>query len=287
MDSLVNNRKSKNKWTLIIRPVNRFSFLVVISSIWRYKDLLFLFVKRDFVSQYKQTILGPMWFFIQPFLNTIIFTIVFGNFAKISTDGIPQILFYLSGITLWNFFSDCLSKCSETFIKNTHLFSKVYFPRIVVPISIVLSSLIKFSVQFLLFLICFLYFLDDIQPNIYILLTPILILITGGLGLGFGLIFSSLTTKYKDLRFLLQFGIQLMMYASPIVYPLSIIPDKYKLFILANPMTSVIELFKYSFTGYGSVDLSILIYSFVAMLIILLIGVFTFNSIEKSFIDTI
>lgn len=287
MDSLVNNRKSKKKWTLIIKPVDSFSFIRVLSSIWKYRDLLFLFVKRDFVSQYKQTILGPLWFFIQPLLNTIIFTIIFGNFAKISTDGIPQILFYLSGITLWNYFSDCLSKCSETFITNTQLFSKVYFPRVVVPISIVISSLIKFSVQFLLFLICFLYFIEDIQPNIYILLTPILILITGGLGLGFGLIFSSLTTKYKDLRFLLQFGIQLMMYASPIVYPLSIIPDKYKLFILANPMTSVIELFKYSYTGFGSVDLSFLVYSSVAMLVILLIGILTFNSIEKSFIDTI
>ena len=279
-----------SQYKLVIKPKRRFDLRRTFSSVWQYRDLLFLFVRRDFVAQYKQTILGPMWFFIQPVLSTIVFTVIFGNIAKIPTDGVPSTLFYLSGITLWNYFADCFNKTSETFTANANIFGKVYFPRVVVPLSIVISNLIKFGVQLVLFLGVYLYFFfssDAIQPNLYLLLLPILILIMGGLGLGFGLIFSSLTTKYRDLKFLLQFGIQLMMYASPIVYPLSIVEGKYRLLLLANPVTGIIEAFRYSFLGLGTFNWLYLAYSLGFMTIILLIGIYIFDSIEKSFMDTV
>lgn len=281
----------KNKeWDLVLSP-QKSLFDVGIKQLLRYKDLIYLFVYRDFVSQFKQTVLGPLWFFIQPILTTITFTIIFGNIADISTDGMPRILFYLSGIVLWNYFSECVMKTSDTFIANQAIFGKVYFPRIVVPLSIVISCLLKLGVQLLIFLAVFAYYLfatgSVIKPNMYICLLPVMIIIMAGLGLGFGMIISAMTTKYKDLKFLVQFGIQLLMYASPVVYPLSVVSSKYKLFILANPMSSIIELFKLAFLGAGEFEWSYLLYSFCFMVIILFLGVVIFNKVEKSFVDTV
>ena len=276
-------------WDLEIRPKSNWCDLQL-KDIWRYRDLLMLFVRRDFVSVYKQTILGPLWFFIQPILTTITFTVIFGNVAQISTDGLPKILFYMSGIVAWSYFADCLDKTSATFVNNANIFGKVYFPRLIVPLSIVISNLLKFAVQFLLFLLFLVYFLVTdplLHPNLYILLTPFLLIIMAGLGLGFGIIISSLTTKYRDLRFLITFGIQLLMYATPIVYPLSVLPEKYKIFILANPMTSIIETFKYAYLGVGEFSWLSLSYSFGVMTIILLLGVMIFHKVEKSFMDTV
>jgi lipopolysaccharide transport system permease protein len=254
-----------------------------------YRDLLFLFVRRDFVAQYKQTILGPIWFFIQPILTTFTFVIIFGKVANIPTNGLPPILFYISGITLWNYFADCLVKTSDTFITNQHIFGKVYFPRLVIPLSIVVSNLIKLGVQFILFFAFYLFYIikgENIIPNAYALLLPILIIIMAGLGLGFGIIISAMTTKYRDLRFLIQFGVQLAMYTTPIVYPLEL-AGKYKYLILANPMTSIIEAFKFSFLGKGDFNWYYLLYSFVFMLVLLVIGLKVFNNVERKFVDTI
>lgn len=282
--------KEEENWDLIIKPKNKF-WNLKLNEILKYKDLIFLFVKRDFISQYKQTILGPIWFFIQPILTSITFVIIFGNFAKISTDGLPQILFYLSGITLWNYFSDTLIKTSDTFSINANLFGKVYFPRIIIPLSVVLSNLLKMGVQFLLFLFIWLYYLifqkTTIHPNQFILLFPLLISLMGLLGLSAGLIITSLTTKYRDFRFLIQFTVQLLMYATPIVYPLSIVPDKYKLIIELNPITSIIEIFKFAFLGSGQYSLTYLLYSIIVILILFLFGLWIFNKVEKSFIDTV
>ncbi len=260
------------------------------SQVWKYRDLLMLFVKRDIVTVYKQTILGPLWFFIQPILTTITFMFIFGNLAGISTDGVPQILFYLSGITIWNYFNETLIQTSKTFTENAPIFGKVYFPRLVLPLSKVISNLLKFGIQFGLFLITLLvyYFLGkDVYPNIYILLTPLLLLLMGGLGLGFGLISSALTTKYRDLTFLIAFGVQLLMYATPVIYPMSSISDKYQMYIWLNPLTSIVESFKYAYLGSGILDWFWLSYSCVFTLILLIVGAITFNRIEKSFVDTV
>lgn len=265
-------------------------FDVNIDELYRFRDLLFLFVKRDFVSVYKQTVLGPLWFFIQPILTTIIFTFVFGRVAGLPTDGIPQSLFYLAGITCWNYFADCLTKTSSTFIDNQNIFGKVYFPRLITPLSIVISSLIKFGIQFLLFLIYLSYELFNnsvIQPNLTILFIPFLIILMGLLGLGLGMIISSLTTKYKDLRFLIQFGIQLWMYITPVIYPLSSLSGKTKTIALLNPMTSIIETFKFAFLGSGDFNTMYLIYTTTITLIILIIGVLIFNRTEQNFMDTV
>lgn len=258
-------------------------------EIWKFSDLLFLFVKRDFISIYKQTILGPLWFFIQPILTTIIFTIVFGRIAGISTDGVPPILFYIAGITCWNYFAECLTKTSNTFIENQNIFGKVYFPRLIMPISIVFSSLIKFGIQFLLFLVIYFYYLynDSVSPNIYLLLFPLLIIFSGILSLGFGIIITSLTTKYRDLRFLIQFGIQLWMYATPIIYPLSTLEGKLKTIALINPMTSFIETFKYGFLGHGTFNWYYIAYSLIFTIIILIVGLFIFSKTEQNFMDTV
>ena len=265
-------------------------FDVDFKELWRYKDLILLLVRRDFVAIYKQTILGPLWFIIQPLLTTIMFTIVFGNIAKISTDGLPKMLFYLSGTVTWSYFASCLNSTSNTFIANAGIFGKVYFPRLAVPISIVISNLISYGLQFVFFLCFMAYFLicgSDIHPNIAILLTPVLLLIMAGLGLGLGIIISSLTTKYRDLRFLITFGVQLFMYATPVVYPLSMVPDKYKPFILANPMTPIIETFRYCYLGKGTFEWSHLGLSAATMLVILFIGFMMFSKVEKTFMDTI
>ena len=277
-------------WSDEITP-KRSLLHVNFSEIFHYKDLLFLFVKRDFISIYKQTILGPIWFFIQPILTTLIFTVVFGRIAGISTDGLPQILFYLAGITCWNYFSECLTKTSNTFIENQNIFGKVYFPRLIMPLSIVCSSLLKFGIQFLLFLIVFLYFFvnddNNLNPNIFILLFPVLILLTGLLSLGIGIFITSLTTKYRDFRFLIQFGIQLWMYATPIIYPLSTLEGKLKTMAIINPMTSIIETFKFGFLGHGTFDWYYLIYTAIFTFLTLIIGVLIFNKTEQNFMDTV
>ena len=260
-----------------------------LKKIWSYKDLIILFVKRDFISLYKQTILGPIWFIAEPLITMIVFTFIFGFMANLDTSSIPKPLFYLAGITMWNYFSECLIKTSNTFINNRSIFDKVYFPRIVVPISIVISGLLKFSVQILLFfIICIYYFIahNSININVVILLFPLLILIMAGLGLGFGLIISAITTKYRDLRFLIEFGVKLLMYGTTVVYPLSMAGD-YKWIILANPMTSIIETFKYGIFSKGVFDWFYLSYSFIFMIIVLFLGFVIFSKTEKSFIDTI
>ncbi len=277
------------EWTLEIKPVSGW-LNFHIKDVWRYRDLLLMFVRRDFVAVYKQTILGPFWFFLQPILTTITFTIVFGNIAKIPTDGIPPILFYMSGIVSWNYFADCLTRTSSTFVANANIFGKVYFPRLVSPLSNVISLLMKFGIQMVLLTGFIIYFKSNgsnVNPNLYILLTPYLIFLMGGLGLGFGIIVSSLTTKYRDLSFLVSFGVQLLMYATPVIYPLSALPDKYKWLVLANPMTAIVDTFRYAFLGAGSFNIENLIYSTIFMFVILSIGVVVFNRVEKTFMDTV
>lgn len=276
-------------WDIVITP-KRSLLALNFKEVWRYRDLLLLFVRRDFVAEYKQTILGPLWYFIQPLFTTIVFTVVFGNFAGISTDGLPPMLFYLAGVTCWNYFADCLRKTSTTFKDNQKIFGKVYFSRLTVPLSIVISNLIKFGIQILLFLGFYLYFFANgaaIQPNFALLLFPLLVILLAGLGLGFGLIVTSLTTKYRDLVFLIQFGVQLGMYATPVIYPLSEVPEKYQWLVLLNPMTSVIETFKYGVLGQGTFSWWYLGYSFVFTAILLVCGIAVFNFTEKNFMDTV
>lgn len=263
----------------------------ILKNIHQNRFLLWLFVKRDFVTNYKQTILGPLWFFIQPIFTTIIFSVIFGNFAGISTNGIPKILFYLSGLVLWNFFSDCLMKTSDTFNTNQHIFGKVYFPRIIVPISIIISNLLKLGIQFGLFIGIYVYYLNFTETilhiNLTILLIPLLILIISLFGLGLGILITSLTTKYRDLKFLIQFGVQLLMYSSPIIYPIDSLSGNLKTIILLNPISSIIQCFKYSFFGIGEVNFVWLIYSSIVILSILFFSTYIFNRIERTFMDTI
>jgi lipopolysaccharide transport system permease protein len=261
-----------------------------LGELWRYRDLVMLFVRRDFVSVYKQTILGPLWYLVQPLLTTLTFTFIFGSVAKLPTDGLPQFLFYMSGTVIWTYFAACLTKTSETFVNNANLFGKVYFPRLAVPVSILVSNLITFTIQFLFFLAFMLFFAlngSAVSPNPWILLTPVLILMMAGLGLGFGILISSLTTKYRDLRFLVQFGVQLLMYATPVIYPVSSIPERFQWIILANPMTSIVEAFRYAFLGAGSVNRMQLLYSFGFMAVIVAIGITIFNRVEQTFMDTV
>lgn len=282
--------QQEEHWDLVIKPKNKWYQLDLL-AIWKYRDLLMLLVRRDFVALYKQTILGPLWFFIQPVITTITFTIIFGNLAKISTDQMPPLLFYMSGITLWTYFSDCLTKTSNTFVSNASVFGKVYFPRLVVPISVLISNLIKLAIQVLLFLIVWVYYLntnDSIHPQWqWLWLFPVLIFLMAGLGLGLGILISSLTTKYRDFTFLISFGVQLLMYASPIVYPISIVSDKYRFWIMLNPISSIIESFKYIFLGSGYFSLYELAYSFVFMLVVLMLSVIVFNKVERTFMDTV
>lgn len=281
---------SKEEWDLVIKPKSSWIDLRF-KELWKYRDLLVLFVKRDFVAVYKQTILGPLWFFIQPILTTAMFALVFGFFGKLSTEDIPGPLFYLTGLTLWNYFSDCLTKTSETFIKNQSIFGKVFFPRLIVPLSITVSSLLKFGIQFVLFGVvwCYYYFIEQnafVQPNWAVAVVPLLVIMMAGLSLGFGIIFSSITTKYKDMNFLLAFGVQLMMYASSVVIPISVMGDYAWVFKL-NPMVNIIEAFKYAFLGAGEFSWMWLGYSFGFMCILLFFGIIIFNRVEKSFMDTV
>ena len=277
------------EWDLVIEPQSSL-FELHLADVWRYRDLLWLLVKRDFVSFYKQTILGPLWFFIQPLFTTIIFTFIFGNLAGLSTDGLPQPLFYMAGITAWNYFADCLTKTSTVFRDNAGIFGKVYFPRLIMPLSIVVSNLVRFGVQMILFfvMIAYYYFIGaDFHMNIFALLFPVLVLMMALLGLGLGLIITALTTKYRDLAFLISFGVQLMMYATTVIYPLSAAPAKYKWLIELNPMTGIIEAFRYGFLGEGVMTMSTLGYSVIVTLVSLVLGVVIFNKTEKTFVDTV
>lgn len=253
--------------------------------------LCFLFVKRDIVATYKQTVLGPLWFIIQPVLTTVTFTIIFGNVAQLSTDGMPKILFYLSGITIWNYFADSLNKTSNTFVVNQAMFGKVYFPRIIVPLSVIITNLFKFGIQFLLFIAIWIYFLivmpGSLTPTYEIAFIPVFLVTMAMLGLGFGALISAMTTKYRDMTYLVGFGVQLMMYASPIIYPLSTLSDKGQFYLKLNPMTSVIHNFKAAFLGAGSFDYWGMLYSFCFGLVILFLGLMVFTKVEKSFIDTV
>ena len=284
------NVSDPEHWDLIIKPHTRLLDLHL-ADVWRYRDLLWLFVRRDFVAVYKQTILGPLWFFIQPLLTTLVFTIIFSGVAKIPTDGYPAMLFYLAGTTPWNYFATCLTKTSSTFVQNAGIFGKVYFPRLVVPLSIVVSNIIQFGIQFVLFLGFLLYYLakgSTISPHwsLLLVLTPVLILLMATLGLGAGIIVSSLTTKYRDFTFLVAFGIQLMMYGTPIIYPLSAIPVKWRWLVELNPMTAPIEAFRALFLG-GPIPWSPLGISTAITATLLAIGVVIFNRVEKTFMDTV
>ncbi|EFI17267.1 ABC transporter, permease protein [Bacteroidetes oral taxon 274 str. F0058] len=277
-------------YTTIIKPKGKL-FEIDFKEIWRYRDLLVMFIKRDIVTQYKQTILGPTWYFIQPALTTIMYMVVFGGIAGISTDGLPQPLFYLAGIVLWQYFSECLNKTSATFTQNQHIFGKVYFPRLISPLSNVLSNLVRMSIQFLLFLIVYVYYVAvgvDVMPNVYVLLLPLLIVMLAGLSLGFGIIISSMTTKYRDLTILFTFIVQLWMYATPVIYPLSTITnEKIRMLMGINPLTSIFEAFKYGMLGVGQFSWGGLGYSFGFMVVLLLVGVVVFNKVQRSFMDTV
>lgn len=283
------SKELKEEWDLIIGNQSSL-FDLKFKEIWFYRDLLLMLVKRDFVSFYKQTILGPLWFFIQPLFTTIIFTFIFGNLAGLSTDGLPQPLFYMAGITAWNYFADCITKTSTVFKDNANIFGKVYFPRLIMPLGIVTSNLVRFGVQMLLFFGIMIYH-ALVGANFHITwavtLFPFLVLLMALLGLGIGLIITAMTTKYRDLSFLVTFGVQLLMYMTTVIYPLSAAPEKYKFLIQINPMTGIIEAFRYAFLGQGEFGFFSLFYSSIITLIILIIGVVIFNKTERDFIDTI
>ena len=276
-------------WTIYIKP-KRSLFQINIKEIWEFRDLIFMFIKRDIVTLYKQTILGPIWFFIQPILTMLVYIFVFANIAKLSTDGLPESLFYLSGIIMWNYFAECFNQTSDTFSQNSQIFGKVYFPRLILPISKIISGFIKFLIQSLLFYLVFFFYLvttDFLNPSWWILLSPLLVILMAGFGLGFGLIFTSLTTKYRDLKFLIQFGVQLLMFATPIIYPLSSVKGKLLTIMNYNPFTHVFESFKFAFLGKGVNNIEGLTYSIIFMLFVLFLGVLIFNKTEKNFMDTV
>jgi len=277
------------KWDLIITPKRGWLDLHL-KDIWIYRDLVFHFVKRDFVTFYKQTILGPLWYIIQPLLTTVVFSIVFGKIARISTEGVPRFLFYLSGTVAWGYFSDCVKETSDTFIKNAKIFGKVYFPRLTVPFSVVIISLVKFGIQFMLFLGFFVYFILNgapVNPNLFILLLPVLLLQMAVLGLGTGILISSMTTKYRDINFLVGFGLQLWMYATPVVYPVSVVPERFRFFYMLNPVASIVETFRHAFLGTGIVDGVDILISWAVTMLILFSGIVLFNRVDKTFMDTV
>ena len=282
----MNNQQS---WTEEIKSQNTL-FSINFKEVWHYRDLLLMLVKRDYVTFYKQTILGPIWFFVQPLMTTVVYLVLFGQIAKLSTDGAPQIAFYLAGITIWNYFSEALTKTSTVFKDNANLFGKVYFPRLIMPLAIVCSGLMKFAIQFGLFIAVVLYFTfinPKIHPNLWVLITPFLVFLMATFALGLGMIFSSLTTKYKDLVFLLSFGIQLFMYATPVVYPTSAIPAKFAWLLHINPLTGIFECFRFAYLGTGSFQPMDLIISAILIGILFFIGIVIYNKVEKSFMDTV
>ena len=291
------------KKTTVITPYAKL-WHVDFAEIWRYRDLIELFVRRNIVVQYKQTVLGPLWYIVQPLLTVLMNMVVFGGIAKMSTDGVPQALFYMAGNVCWFYFADCLNQTSSTFRANQAMFGKVYFPRLVVPIANVLSNLLRFGIQVALFVAFYLYFFfhgSDIHfgaliagfPTwlnavMVIVMVIVMVMVIAGLGLGFGILVSSMTTKYRDLSILFTFIVQLWMYGTPIVYPLSMVTGHtLRLLILANPMTSVIEAFKYVTLGQGFFSWLALGYSFAFMCLLLLFGIVIFNKVQRSFMDTV
>ena len=274
----------------IIRP-KRHLLDLRLKEIWHYRDLIFTFVQRDYSASYKQTILGPLWHIIQPIFPTIMYTFVFGRVAKISTDGLPQPLFYLSGLLLWNYFMDCFSRTSNVFVSNAGIFGKVYFPRLVTPISFVISSLMRFGSQLILFLSIWIYYRiyhpELFNPNFQAFLFPVLIILMAGFALGIGLIVSSLSSKYRDLSILVSFFVGLLQYATCVIYPLSAVPEKYRVIVQLNPLTPVIESFRYGFMGSGTFSYGSLLYSFSFMVVLLVFGVLFFNRVERTFMDTV
>jgi lipopolysaccharide transport system permease protein len=286
----MNHEEAINEWDLTIEPQNSL-FKLNLKDVWRYRDLLGLLVKRDFTSFYKQTILGPLWFFIQPLFTTITFVFIFGNLAGLSTDGLPQPLFYMTGVVAWNYFAECVTKTSTVFKDNANIFGKVYFPRLTMPLSIVVSNLVKLAVQFVMLIILFVYYIftQNYTPNlsVYTLLIPFYLIIMAALGLGLGMIISAMTTKYRDLSFLVTFGIQLFMYATPVIYPLSSAPEKYRSLIELNPMTNIVEGMRFSLLGTGALSFYSLSYTIIFTCAILVLGTLIFNKVEKSFVDTV
>jgi lipopolysaccharide transport system permease protein len=279
------------KWDLVIGP-KRGWLDFNLSDIWLYRDLVLHFVKRDFVTFYKQTILGPLWYIIQPLLTTLVFTIIFGKVARIPTDNIPPFIFYLSGTVAWGYFADCLKETSDTFITNSKIFGKVYFPRLTVPLSVVIISLVKFGIQFLLFLGFLVYFVAGNapvkpKPNLFILLLPVLLLQMAILGLGTGILISSMTTKYRDVKFLIGFGLQLWMYATPVVYSVSVVPERFRFFYMLNPVASIVETFRYAFLGKGVVNGGYILISWAVTILLLFLGIIIFNRVDKTFMDTV
>ncbi len=278
-------------WTEIISPKANL-FDLRLKELWHYRDLLLLFVRRDFIAQYRQTILGPLWHVIQPLFTTIMFLILFNKIAKIPTDNLPPVLFYMSSITIWNFFTSCLNSTSSTFTANAGIFGKVYFPRLVLPLSTVISNLVKFGVQFCLLLIVVLYYMITkvytIQLHWHLLLFPLIVVLMALTGLGTGIIISSLTTKYRDLAVLISFGVQLLMYVTPVAYPLSFLgQSQYKIFIEWNPLSALVEGFRYSLFGTGSFNTFFFLYSVCFIIITLFTGILLFSKVEKSFMDTV
>lgn len=279
----------EKEWTLVIKPEKRL-LDVDFKDLWRYRDLWYMYVKRDIVTVYKQTILGPLWFFIQPIFTTIMYMFVFGGLAGISTDGVPQPLFYLSGITLWNYFSSCFNGSCDTFTANAGVFGKVYFPRLVVPLASLTSNLVKMLIQLLLFISVYIYYAaigGPVSINWSALLFPVLVLMLAFHAMSWGLIVSSLTSKYRDLRHLVSFGLQLLMYATPVIYPLSVAGDKYGWALKLNPLTPIFEAFKYGVLGSGSLSWGGLLYSFILMVVMLFVSIIIFNRVERHFMDTV
>jgi lipopolysaccharide transport system permease protein len=278
-----------DEWTMVIRPKRGWLDLRL-RELWRARDLVLLFVRRDFVAGYKQTILGPIWALVQPLLTTVMFTLVFGRVARLSTDGLPPFLFYMAGTVVWSYFSACLTKTADTFGANAHIFGKVYFPRLTVPISILISNMVAFSIHFALFLAFVIYFWLDgaaVRISASVFLLPLLLFIMAGLGLGAGIIVSSLTTRYRDLQNVVTFGAQLLMYATPVIYPLSATPPKYRILVQVNPMTPIVEAFRGAFLGTDTVNMGALLYSFCFMVVALTLGLLLFNRVEQTVMDTV
>ena len=279
----------QDNWSQVIGSKHSL-FSLNLKEVWEYKDLVYMLVKRDFVTSFKQTILGPLWFFINPIFTTIMYVIVFGNVAGLSTDGAPMMAFYLSGVTLWNYFSSCLNGTTSVFRGNASIFGKVYFPRLVMPLAVVISNLMRFGVQYLLFVCVVVYYVfkdGSVQPNLWVLATPLLIFLMGAFAMGAGMILSSLTTKYKDFGMLIGFGVSLYMYITPVVIPISSFPEKYRWIMDINPLTGIFECFKYAYLGVGDFSLNMLMYSTVFIMMTLIVGTLIFNKVEKSFMDTV
>ena len=289
---MTNDNNDNKTWTTVIKPREKL-LSVNLRELWDYRDLCSLFVKRNITTQYKQTVLGPLWYVIQPLITVVMYMVVFGGIAKIPTDGLPQPLFYLSGICLWQYFNDCLGKTSSTFTANAGIFGKVYFPRLIVPISTVVSNLLRFGIQLGLFLVVYAIYQiwiipGQIHTNWYALLLPVLVLMLAGLALGFGILFSSMTTKYRDMSLLLSYFVSLWMYATPVIYPLSTITnEKLRMLMSLNPLTGIVEAFKYGFLGEGQFSWGMLGYSASFMVVLLALGIVIFNRVQKTFMDTV